>query len=120
MASNPLTAGFINSRDVLLFGFAGGDTFLNSSFTMTAVTSTSISFAVTHADISHASSGAGAVMKPSTAAGSACAPTAAVYLDQSLTTQLNNGMTFGDDGSGNVRFFAAPGTYWLSYSASAA
>src|SRR6266852_6290607 len=58
MSSNPITAGFINGRDVLLFGFTAGDVFLNSSFTMTAVTTTTIQFAVTHADISHSSSGA--------------------------------------------------------------
>ncbi len=120
MTSSPLTAGFVNGHDVLIINFAGNGAFMNNaSFTMTSVTSTQIQFSVTHADVGSTGTGA-ALMKPSTLF-AGCAPIAAVYSDQALTVQLNSGgATFPDDGSGNVRFFAAPGSYWLSYQASAA
>jgi hypothetical protein len=114
MTSNPLTAGFVNGRNVLIVNFTGADVYFNqTSATLTGVTSTTISYALTHGNAVATSNG-GAVQYQTAAA--ACAPTATVYSDSGLTVTITQ--PFADDGKGNVGFFGTPGTYYLGYFAS--
>jgi hypothetical protein len=93
--------------------FTGSDTYFNGSFTLTAVSSTQIQFALTHFNAVATSNG-GAIMKPTSSQG--CAPQVNVYSDQALTALI--AQPFSDDGHCNVGFWAAPGTYYVAYSAS--
>ena len=114
MSSNPLTAGFVNGRDVLIINFPGQDAgIFNGSFTLTAVTSTSLSFSLAHSNYTATSNG-GAIMKPTASAG--CAPQVNVYSDSGLTSLLTQ--PFQDDGRGNLQFWGAAGIYYVAYSAS--
>src|SRR5467141_2704725 len=113
MSSNPLTAGFINGRDVLIIGFSPTDTFFNGSFTLTSVSTTQLQFALTHGNATAGTNG-GAVMKPTSTLG--CAPTVNVYSDAALSTLLTQ--PFPDDGKGNIQFWTNPGTYYVAFSAS--
>jgi hypothetical protein len=113
MSSNPITAGFVNGRDVLVINFAGADAFLNGSYTLTAVNATQLQFAITHGNWTATSNG-GAVMKPTSSQG--CAPQVSVYSDPGLATVLTQ--PFADDGKGNVGFWALAGTYYVAFSAS--
>jgi hypothetical protein len=58
MASNPITFGFVGGETVVVSGFTGGDTYFNGTFQLTAVTSTQIFYALTHANASAATNGA--------------------------------------------------------------
>ncbi len=113
MASNPLTAGFVNGRTIQVLNFTGSDTYFNGTFTLTNVTSTQLVYALTHAN-SSASTNGGAVQNPTSSSG--CAPTTTVYSDQALTVPIVQ--PFADDGRGNTTFYAAAGNYWIAYSAS--
>ncbi len=113
MASNPLTAGFVNGRTIQVLNFTGTDTYFNGTFVLTNVSSTQLQYSLTHANNSASTTG-GAIQTPTSASG--CAPTTTVYSDQALTTAITQ--PFADDGRGNVGFFAAPGNYYVAYSAS--
>ena len=113
MASNPITAGFVSGRSALIIGFTGTDTYFNGTFILTGVTSTQLTYALTHANNS-ASTNGGAIQTPTASSG--CSPTTSVYSDQALTSVITQ--PFADDGKGNIGFFATPGNYYVAYSAS--
>ncbi len=113
MASNPVTAGFASGRTIQVLNFTGTDTYFNGTFVLTNVSSTQLQYSLTHANNS-ASTNGGVVQNPTAASG--CSPLATIYSDQALTVPIVQG--FPDDGRGNTTFYAAPGNYWVAYSAS--
>ncbi len=112
-ASNPITLGFTAGRSVLVVGFSGADTYFLGTYVISTVTASTITYPLTHANNAASTTG-GAIQTPTAASG--CAPTTTVYSDQTLTTAITQ--PFADDGRGNVGFFAAPGNYYVAYSAS--
>jgi hypothetical protein len=118
MASNPMSAGFtlyIPGQQglfstIVVYGFSGADAFLNGTWTISGLTSTSISFPVIHNPYTASSNGR--VIEEGLPAG-ACLPLATVYTD---ATGSNAGANpFTTDGLGNVSFFAAAGVYEMEY-----
>jgi hypothetical protein len=102
--SNPITAGFVSGRDVLVINFTGSDTYFNGSFTISTVTASTITYPLVHANNSASTTG-GAIQKPTSASG--CSPaTAAIFSDKDLTTAITQ--PFADDGKGNIGFWGAP------------
>ncbi|PYT46778.1 MAG: hypothetical protein DMG44_19850 [Acidobacteria bacterium] len=112
--SNPITAGFVAGRDVLVINFTGSDTYFNGSFTISTVTASTITYPLVHANNSASTTG-GAIQKPTAASG--CSPaTASIFSDKDLTIPI--AQPFADDGKGNVGFWGAPGIYYVAFSAS--
>lgn len=113
MASNPATLGFSAQGTVTVSGFTGADTYFNGNFVLASVSSTSLTFSLTHANASASSNGA-AVQTVSKGALWNCAPyVVPIYVDPGLTTQTAN--PFATDSFGNYGFAAPPGTYDISF-----
>ncbi len=111
--SSPITAGFVSGRNVFVFGFSGTDIYFNGTFAITGVTSSTVTYALTHANNSASTTG-GAIQTPTASSG--CSPTTTVYSDQLLSTPITQ--PFGTDPNGNAQFWASPGTYYVALSAS--
>ncbi len=106
MASNPITAGFTQGSTLIVSQFTGGDTYFNGTFTIAAVSATTISYGLTHANASAGTNGVAVQIGTST---TACAPLATIYTDQTDTVISPN--PFFTDGLGNLTFTAVPGNY---------
>ena len=122
MASNPITAGFAANMTLQVSGFTGGDTYLKGGtlsggvitggFTILSVTSTTITFQLSHANATASSNGfafqQGNISTP-------CAPLASISSDQAgLNPIAQPGL--GSDNLGNYAFFAVPNSYVVQYS----
>lgn len=108
MASNPQTAGFLVGFSLTVSGFTGADTYFNTTATIVAVSSTTISFNLVHANASASSNGAVYMTGNST---QACAPLAPLFTDNTGTSSSPN--PFVSDGLGNVGLWVAAGPYYL-------
>lgn len=105
-SGNPITAGFVASATITVSGFTGGDTYFNGTFTIAAVTSSTISYADTATNGSASSNGA--VYQTGTQT-QACAALAPLYTD--YTGSYSSPNPFTSDGLGNYTAWAAPGYY---------
>ena len=108
MASNPQTAGFLVGFSLTVSGFTGGDTYFNTTATIVAVSSTTISFTLVHAN---ASAGTNGIVYMTGSTTQACAPLAALFTDN--TGSFSSPNPFVSDGLGNVGIWAAAGPYYL-------
>jgi hypothetical protein len=105
-ASNPQTLGFVNGATLTVYGFTGGDTYLNTSAAIVSTSSTTVSYALVHANASAATNGFAYQKGNST---QACAGLAALTTDNTAATASPN--PFTSDGLGNYLTFAAPAYY---------
>ncbi len=110
MASDPSAAGFVIGGNIAVSGFTGADTYLNSSFVLTGVTTSQLKFALTHANASATSNGA---VTQTVGASATCAPWVTIYADSALAVPTIN--PFTTDGMGNYGFWTAPGIYKVSF-----
>jgi hypothetical protein len=108
MVSNPQTAGFLVGFPLTVSGFSGADTYLNTTATIIAVSSTTISYTLVHANASATSNGL-VYMTGSTT--QACAPLATLYTDN--TGNFTSPNPFVSDGLGNVGIWAVPAPYFM-------
>jgi hypothetical protein len=118
MASNPVTAGFVDGMTVQVAGFTGFDTYLNNGtlndgqltggLTILSVTPTTIIVALTHANAAVGSNGT--LLQIGNAA-TPCAGLSTLYTDVSLTVTQSN--PFQADGLGNYSGAANPGVYYV-------
>ena len=106
MASNPITAGFVDGMTLTVGQFSGGDTYFNGTFTIQSVTSSTITYALTHANASSSTTGTALQLGNSV---TSCAGLVATYSDQFLLIPTANPMQA--DGLGNYGAYAAPGNY---------
>jgi hypothetical protein len=107
MSTNPQTAGFVAGMSLTVFGFTSTDTYLNGNYTITSVTSTTITFPITHANAT--ASTVGMAFQTGNVSTS-CAPLATIYSDINLTIPITQpGLT--SDGLGNYGFWGNPGQY---------
>lgn len=116
MSSNPQTAGFGIGATITVSGFTGSDTYFNGNFVLTGVSSTTLTFNLTHANASASSNGA-VVQTVSQGATWSCAPLASIFTTAQLNAPENN--PFNTDNYGNYAFAAAPGTYNVSFTGAA-
>ena len=105
MSSNPVTAGFIVGGTLTVAGFTGADTYFNGNFTILAVSTSTITYPLTHANAAGASVGT-AVQRGTSGP---CASLAALYADTTLGTPISNPTL--TDGLGNYAFGIAPGRH---------
>lgn len=102
------TTGYAVGMTLHSSGFTGGDTYLNTSGAITALTSTTLSIALTHANASAGTNGTLYAVGSST---QACAPLSTLYTDNTGTVTTPN--PFTSDGLGNVVGWAPAGMYEL-------
>lgn len=125
MASNPQTAGFVAGMTILVSGFTGGDTYFNggtfangagisNGFTVLSVTSTTITYSVTHANASASSNGTVLQQGNST---TSCAGLSSITSDPAGVNSATQPLS--TDGLGNWAAFAAPGVYYVQFYGSA-
>jgi len=105
-ASNPQTQGFVAGALLTVSGFTGGDTYFNGSFTIAAVSGTTISYALTHANAAAGTNGSVYQTGSST---QACAPLSSLFTDN--TGNFASPNPFTSDGLGNYFTWAAPNYY---------
>jgi hypothetical protein len=105
-ASNPTTQGFVAGFTLTVSGFTGADTYFNGSFLISATSSTTISFPLTHANASAGTNGSVYMTGNST---QACAALATIATDSTGATSSPNPFTADD--LGKYGFWAAPGQY---------
>ena len=105
-SSNPITLGFVAGNTLTVSGFTGGDTYFNGSWTIAAVSTSTISYADTAANGSASSNGSVYQTGNST---QACAPLATLYTSSSGATASGNPIVA--DGLGNYGFWASPNQY---------
>ena len=105
MASNPATAGFTVGSPIVVNAFSGADPYFNGTFQVVAVTSTTITYPLTHANASASSNGL-AIQQGSSSTG--CAPLVTLYTDWTGNSTAPNPTV--TDGLGNLNFYAAPST----------
>jgi hypothetical protein len=120
MTSNPITAGFVNGMTVQVAGFTAGDTYLNAGtlangvltngLTILAVTTTTVTVSLTHAN---ASAGTNGTLLQFGNSVTSCAGLSTVYTDASLVTTTANPLTA--DGLGNYDGGVVPGVYYVQY-----
>lgn len=120
MASNPITSGFAAGTQIQVAGFTGGDTIFNggslvsgqitSGFTILSVTSSTITFALTHANASAASNGT--VLQEGNTT-TPCGGLVTVYTDPTDTVMAAN--PFTTDALGNWQVFGTAGTYYVQF-----
>lgn len=105
-ASNPITQGFVIGGTLTVSGFTGGDTYYNGSFTIAAVSASTISYALTHANASAGTNGAvymtGSVTQ-------ACAAIVPATTDNTGNFSAPNPTV--SDGLGNYTLWVPPGYY---------
>ena len=104
--SNPLNTGFTIGATLIVSGFTGGDTILNGSFAIAAVSASTISVAITHSNYSASTTGLVYQLGSST---QACAPLATVYTNYTGSATSTN--PFVSDGLGNYTAWVASGYY---------
>lgn len=104
--SNPQTLGFVIGATLTAFGFTGGDTFFNGTFTISATSATTISVNLVHAN---AAAGTNGNVYQTGSTSQACAAIATTFTDQTGATTMPN--PFTSDGLGNYLTFVAPGYY---------
>jgi hypothetical protein len=118
MSSNPVTAGFVAGMTIQVAGFTGGDTYFNggtfsnatgitSGFTILSVTSSTITYSLTHANGSASSNGT-VLQEGNTTTG--CGGLSSIFSDPALATSITQPLV--SDGFGNWNSFAAPGVYY--------
>lgn len=110
MASNPITAGFVNGKTLTVSGFTGGDAFFNVSAPIVGTSATTISFSLVHANAAAGTNGkafqTGDSLTP-------CAPLASLFTnDTGLVAAANPTIS---DSIGNVSVWAAPAPYQVQY-----
>lgn len=121
MSSNPITAGFVAGMTIQVAGFTGGDTYFNGGtftngtgitggFTILSVTSTTITYSLTHANASAATNGT--VLQQGNPTTS-CAGLSTITSDPALVNTLPQPLT--SDGLGNWNAFAAAGVYYAQF-----
>src|ERR1700675_3143559 len=120
MSSNPITAGYVANMSIIVAGFTGADTYLNagtltngkivSGWTILTVTSTSIVFAISHANASVSTNGT--VLQEGNGITS-CAGLSQVYQDPALS--IPNANPFTSDQLGNWNVFAVSGFYDVQF-----
>jgi hypothetical protein len=122
IAGNPATAGFVAGMQIQVSGFSGGDAYLNGGtftdgtgiaggFTILSVTSTTITYALTHANATASSNGT--VLQQGNAT-TACAGLSAVYSDPGMTRPITQPIV--TDGYGNWNAFAQSGQlYYVQF-----
>jgi len=111
MTSNPITAGFFANMTLIVSGFTGGDTYFNGTFTTLTVTSTTVTYALTHANASAGTNGSAFQTGNSS---TACAPLSTIYSDSAGLVPITQ-PGFAADGLGNYQFYAIPGTYNIQF-----
>jgi hypothetical protein len=122
MASNPITAGFAAGMQVQVSGFSGADTYFNGGtftngtgitggYTILSVTSTTITYSLTHANATASSNGAVLQQGNTT---TACAGLSGVYSDPGMTQPIAQPVV--TDGYGNWNAFAQSGQlYYVQF-----
>jgi hypothetical protein len=122
MASNPVTAGFAAGMQVQVSGFSGADTYFNGGtftngtgitggYTILSVTSTTITYALTHGNA--AASSNGTVLQQGNGT-TGCAGLSAVYTDPGMTQPLAQPIV--TDAYGNWNAFAQSGQlYYVQF-----
>jgi len=120
MSSNPVTAGYVANMSIMVAGFTGADTYLNagtltngkivSGWTILSVSSTSIVFAISHANASVSTNGT--VLQEGNGITS-CAGLSQVYQDPALS--IPNANPFTSDQLGNWNVFAVSGFYDVQF-----
>jgi hypothetical protein len=118
MASNPITAGFVNGMVVQVAGFTGADTFFNAGTLVNGgiangqiivnVTTTQIITTLIHGSASATSNGT--ILQIGTSL-QACAGLSSLFTDASLVTTVVNPNTA--DTLGNYGFGAQAGIYYV-------
>src|SRR5665213_3445979 len=108
MSSNPVTAGFVAGGTLIVAGFSGSDSFMNGTYSILAVSPTSILFQLVHANWATGTQGTALQQGNST---TPCAALASIYADPTLSTPISNPVK--TDGLGNYTFAIAPGSNWL-------
>ena len=106
-ATSPITAGFVVGKTITVAGFTGNDAFLNATYTVATISSTTISVTVNHAN--YTAVGNGTVSQAGDSVTS-CAPLASIFSDVGLTVPITQ-PGFVTDGISNWSFYAAPGLY---------
>lgn len=105
-ATNPITQGFVNGASLVVFGFTGGDTYFNGTFTIASTSATTVSYALVH---SNASAGTNGTAYQIGTIAQACAPLASLTTDNTAATTSPN--PFTTDGLGNYTAWAPPAYY---------
>ena len=118
MASNPLTAGFVNGMNLQIAGFSGGDTYFNNGTIVNGAISGGIpiilvtSTQIIAGPIAHANGSAGSngtllqMGNPATP----CAGLSTITSDVALSVPITNPLIA--DGLGNYGAYVAPGQYY--------
>ncbi|HEY6339350.1 MAG TPA: hypothetical protein VIW68_12725 [Candidatus Sulfotelmatobacter sp.] len=120
MASNPQTAGFVPGMTLMVAGFTGGDTYFNlgllsngqiiNGATILSVTSTTITYTLSHANGSASSNGT-ALQEGNSS--TACAGLAGIFADPALSAPLIQPLI--SDAFGNWGAFVATGVYYAQF-----
>lgn len=121
MASNPVTAGFTAGMTIQVAGFTGGDTYLNvgsftngtgitSGATILSVTTSTITFTLTHGNASASSNGT--VLQQGNA-NTPCAGLSSLTSDAAGQVSLTQPLS--TDAYGNWNGFAPAATYYLQF-----
>ncbi len=122
MATNPITAGFAPGMTIEVAGFSGADTYFNGGtftdgtgisggYTIVSVTSTTITYSLTHANATATSNGTVLQQGNST---SGCAGLSAIYSDPGMTRLITQPIV--TDGYGNWNAFAQSGQlYYVQF-----
>lgn len=105
-ASNPITQGFVIGQALTVFGFTGGDTYLNGAFIISSVSASTVSYNLIHANGSAGSNGTVYQTGNTT---QACAPLASLTTDNTGNFAAPN--PFQSDGLGNYTAWSTPGFY---------
>jgi hypothetical protein len=122
MATNPITAGFAAGMTIEVSGFTGADTYFNGGtftngtgitggYTILSVTSTTITYSLTHANATASSNGT--VLQQGNAT-TPCAGLSAIYSDPGMTQAIAQPIV--TDGYGNWNAFAQSGQlYYVQF-----
>src|SRR5690348_2931346 len=122
MATNPATAGFTPGMSIQVAGFSGGDTYFNGGtftdgtgvtggYTILSVTSTTITYSLTHGNATASSNGT--VLQQGNAS-TTCAGLSAIYSDPGMTQPIAQPIL--TDGYGNWNAFAQSGQlYYVQF-----
>ena len=122
MASNPVTAGFVAGMQIQVSGFSGADTYFNGGtfsngtgitggYAILSVTSTTITYALTHANA--AASSNGTVLQQGSGT-TGCAGLSPVYTDPGMTQPVAQPIV--TDAYGNWNAFAQSGQlYYVQF-----
>lgn len=122
MATNPAAAGFAPGMTIQVAGFSGGDTYFNggtftngtgitNGYTILSVTSTTITYSLTHGNATASSNGT--VLQQGNAA-TTCAGLSAIYSDPGMSQPI--AQPLATDAYGNWNAFAQSGQlYYVQF-----